>query len=361
MTQRLTDRYEKALQAQGFQHDPDQARAVAALQRVQDELSESRDPGWLARLLGKRPEPVTGLYMWGGVGRGKTWLMDLFYASLPTRHKGRWHFHRFMAEVHDELKRLKHREDPLLIVADHLARRVRVICFDEFFVSDIADAMILGTLFTALFERGVTLVATSNIPPDDLYKDGLQRARFLPAIDVIKQHVEVMNVDSGVDYRLRELEKAPLFYHPDDADAEMRMRERFTQFAHGGDISRKPLTIHKRRIPVRKVSDGVVWFDFAAICDGPRSQNDYIEIARLFHTVLISGLPQLTWETENAARRFIALVDEFYDRRVKLLLAAEVAMPELYAGEKLKFEFERTLSRLQEMQSREYLAEAHRP
>ncbi len=353
--------YRQELQSRDFVQDAAQERAVDALAAVQQALLEAPAPGLFARWFGRRPDTVRGLYMWGGVGRGKTWLMDIFFASLPITAKRRWHFHRFMAEVHEELKGLRELEDPLRILARRLARRARVICFDEFFVSDIADAMILGTLFQHLFEHGVTLVATSNLPPADLYKDGLQRARFLPAIEAIQRHTAVLNVDSGIDYRLRELEREPLFYTPDDAKARSQLGGRFALISRDSAETAAPLLIRKRRIPVERAADGVAWFDFAALCEGARGTDDYIEIARLFHTVLISGMPRLDWQREDAARRFIALVDEFYERRVKLLIAAAVPMTKLYAGERLDFEFARTLSRLQEMQSHDYLAEAHRP
>lgn len=357
----MLERYRKELTRRDFAADPAQERAAEALHDIQQAVAERQRPGIIGRLLGARPEPVTGLYLWGGVGRGKTWLMDLFFETLPCRDKGRWHFHRFMGDVHSELKTLKDREDPLAVVAGRIARRVRVICFDEFFVSDIADAMILGRLFTHLFERGITLVTTSNIPPDELYRNGLQRARFLPAIERIKQHCAVLNVDSGIDYRLRTLEMAEIYHAPLDEAAERNLEESFRRLAGGHEIAGPSLRVNGRDIPARRLGEDVAWFDFDALCDGPRAAADYIEIARCYHTVLLSGVPQFDYRLENQARRFISLVDELYDRNVKLMLSAETRLNDLYAGERLGFEFERTRSRLIEMQSHDYLAHEHRP
>ncbi len=310
--------------------------------------------------------PERGLYFWGGVGRGKTYLMDMFFDALPMDKKLRIHFHRFMRLVHQELATLADTKNPLDVVADRIAGQAKVICFDEFFVSDITDAMILAGMFDALFARGVCLVATSNIAPDGLYKDGLQRARFLPAIELIKQHTEVLNIDGGVDYRLRTLERAELYYTPLDAGADVSLLQSFQQLApqreaqdsgHKKDTS---IEIEGRRIHARYLADDVVWFDFDAICDGPRSQNDYIEIAKEFHAVLISDVPQMGPDNEDRARRFINLVDEFYDRNIKLVLSAAVDLPDLYQNGRLVFEFQRTCSRLQEMQSHDYLAAAHK-
>jgi len=306
-------------------------------------------------------EPVTGLYIWGDTGRGKTWLMDLFYESLPFPDKLRRHFHRFMADVHEDLRGFRYRQNPLDAVADRLARTTRVICFDEFFVSDIADAMILANLFEGLFRRGVTLVATSNIPPKNLYRDGLQRARFLPAIDLIQTHSVVVHIDGERDYRLRTLERAEIYHSPMDDAALTSLTRSFEGIAP--QVSRRDngLKVLGRLIPTARLADGAVWFEFADICDGPRSQADYIEIARGFHTVLISGVPVFDASREDQARRFIALVDEFYDRNVKLILSAAAPVEGLYGGDRLEFEFRRTRSRLQEMQSREYLGRPHLP
>ncbi len=322
---------------------------------------ETRGGGWLRRLRRERPQPERGLYMWGGVGRGKTYLMDTFFDCLPAEGKLRVHFHRFMQRVHAELKQLAGEKNPLQRVADRLAAEAKVVCFDEFFVTDIADAMILGGLMEALFARGVTLVATSNIEPARLYENGLQRQRFLPAIALIEQHTLVLNVDAGVDYRLRTLERAELYHHPLDAEADVSLRESFERLAPHAATEGESLQINGRAIRTRSLADDVVWFDFAELCGGPRSQNDYIELAREFHAVVLSGVPALGAGNDDAARRFINLVDEFYDRNVKLVMAADRQLMDLYDGHRLRFEFQRTVSRLQEMQSHDYLAREHRP
>ncbi|MFG6666745.1 cell division protein ZapE [Halomonas sp. HNIBRBA4712] len=373
-------RYKSDIKRDDFQFDAAQENAVKHLQRLYDNLlaAPSTTPktvvankglkARMAGLVGKKkttdepPVPrVSGLYFWGGVGRGKTYLVDTFYEALPFPDKMRTHFHRFMQRVHNELNHYKGEKNPLELIAGKFASEARVICFDEFFVKDITDAMILANLLEALFKRGVVLVATSNIVPDDLYKDGLQRARFLPAIDLLKRHCEVVNVDSGVDYRLRALERAEIFHFPSDEAAERELSRSFKEIAGQAGEEDAPLEVNHRVLKTRRLHDNVAWFDFRALCDGPRSQNDYIEIAREFHTVLVSDVPQMSAKTEDQARRFINMVDEFYDRGVKLLMSADVAVESLYTEGKLSFEFERTLSRLQEMQSREYLALAHKP
>lgn len=354
-------RYRAEIARLGWTPDPAQQDVAARLDALYEALLAWRPPR--RRLLGGRRAvaPVRGLYLWGDTGRGKTWLVDLFYKCLPFAAKKRRHFHRFMADVHADLRTHREHADPLALVADGLAQQSRVICFDEFFVSDIADAMILGTLFERLFARGVTLVATSNVPPQALYRDGLQRARFLPAIAQIEQHTDVVHMGGEVDYRLRLLERAEIYHAPLDVAAEAGLAALFAAAAPEDTHNRGPLRILGRDIPVRCRADGVAWFDFAAICEGPRSQSDYIEIARSFHTVLVAGVPQFTPDNENEARRFIALVDEFYDRSVKLVLSAAVPVDSLYAGQRLAFEFKRTASRLEEMRSHAYLAAPHRP
>ncbi len=329
-------------------------------------LQERPDGGvWnrLRSLWQRTPEPELGLYFWGGVGRGKTYLMDAFYEALPFEQKYRTHFHRFMREVHRELKTLAGEKNPLEQVADRIAGRARVLCFDEFFVSDITDAMILANLLDALFHRGVTLVATSNIVPEGLYRDGLQRARFLPAIDLLKRHTKVVNVDGGIDYRLRALEKAELYHCPLDQAANQSLARSFSALiVEGAEVHENvPLEIEGRIITAVREADDVAWFEFAELCDGPRSQNDYIELAREYHSVLLANVPRFDARMESQARRFINLVDEFYDRCVKLVISAEVPAEELYQARHLSFEFQRTVSRLLEMQSREYLARPHRP
>ncbi len=354
------ERYERDLQREDFSRDAAQAAAVAALQNVYSELRERKPKRLFGLGRGEWPA-VNGLYLWGGVGRGKTYLMDAFYESLPFSRKLRTHFHRFMLDVHERRKKYPDEQDPLKLVAAEYAKEVRVLCFDEFYVSDIADAMILGRLFETLFDLGVTLVATSNIPPDRLYENGLQRANFLPFIKILKQHVGVLNVDGGVDYRLRTLTHADIYHSPCDAAAEARLQTWFTQIAPDKGKANQDITIHGRTIHSRRLADGVAWFDFSQLCEGPRSAADYIELARTHQTVLLSRVPQLTAFHEDAARRFINLVDEFYDRGVKLIIAADVPREEIYTGDKLKFEIQRTHSRLIEMQSQEYLARPHLP
>ncbi|MGH8377562.1 MAG: cell division protein ZapE [Gammaproteobacteria bacterium] len=354
-------RYAADLARPGFVKDAAQARAVAALDLLYEHLLKRPPLSWWHRALGQAQSPLKGLYLWGSVGRGKTWLMDCFYECLPFPEKRRLHFHRFMQMVHEQLKALPDQEDPLRIVAKQFSEQARVLCFDEFFVSDIADAMLLGRLFDYLFEDGVILIATSNIAPDNLYKDGLQRDRFLPAIKSLKQHTHVMNVDGVTDYRLRHLEKTRLFYVPAGVEADAHLEAFLEHLSGGVHGSAEPLVINGRRIPVKQHADGVVWFQFPDICGGPRSQLDYIEIARSYHTVLISDIPQLDADREDEARRFVALVDEFYDRKLKLAASAAVPLERLYTGKRLDFEFRRTTSRLVEMQSRDYLAEPHLP
>jgi cell division protein ZapE len=304
--------------------------------------------------------PLRGLYLWGGVGRGKTLLMDWFYESLRFPRRERTHFYRFMRRVHTELRSIKHREQPLEVVAQRLAHRARVICLDEFFVADIADAMILAGLFEGLFRRGVTLIATSNSPPQDLYKDGLQRQRFLPAIDLIQNHVEVLHLDGGIDYRLRQLEQAPTYLDSGLPTTAARMKQRFSALAGGTASGPEVLSVEDRDIPAVSVGPGMAWFEFSALCDGPRSQNDYIELARSYHTVFISNIPVFTSSNEDAARRFISAIDEFYDRGVNIVVSAAAPPTELYRGERLQFEFQRAASRLIEMQTQHYLAGEHR-
>jgi len=360
-----SERYRSALAAHDYVADPAQEHAVAELDHVWRELRDRSQPSLLERIKERvtgapvERAPVRGLYLWGGVGRGKTFLMDIFFHALPFDEKLRLHFHRFMQQIHGELKTLKNAEDPLRTVAERLARRTKVICFDEFFVSDIADAMILGRLFENLFRLGVTLVATSNIPPDELYRDGLQRRRFLPAIELINKHCIVMNVDAGVDYRLRTLQTVEIYHSPADDEAEEAMARYFDKLNPEEESHHGPFVVNGREIPARNLGDGVAWFDFTALCGGPRSALDYIEIAQEFHSVLLSNVPQMDWTCENEARRFVTLVDELYDHQVKLILSVAVPLDKLYQGEKLRFEFQRTLSRLVEMQSQEYLSLPH--
>jgi cell division protein ZapE len=294
------------------------------------------------------------------VGRGKTLIMDSFYDSLRARRKERTHYYRFMRVVHAELHAIKDREQPIEIVAARLAQRIRILCLDEFFVSDIADAMILGSLFDGLFRRGVVLIITSNVPPADLYKDGLQRRRFLPAIAAIEAHMDLVHLAGGVDYRLRELEQAPTYLDSALPSTAAQLKQRFASLAGGTSGGGATLSIEGRPLTALATGPGLVWFDFKDICEGPRSQHDYIEVARLYHTVFISNIPQFTPDNENAARRFIMLIDEFYDRCVNIVVSAAAPPNALYHGTKLQLEFQRAASRLIEMQTQPYLAGQHR-
>jgi len=360
-------RYAADLTDGGFLEDSAQQAAVVALDQLYHQLLAERGKSshGLKGLFSRRsrqPSVVSGLYLWGGVGRGKTYLMDTFYECLPASiGKRRAHFHRFMQSAHERLRVLREQPDPLRRLADEWSQEVRVLCFDEFFVSDIADAMILSGLLHGLVEAGVTLVATSNVSPSGLYEGGLQRERFLPAIDLLERTTRVLNVDGGTDYRLRLLSRAPIYHVPADARAEAAMANTFEQLCPEREHAEPVLTINHREIPARGLGDSVLWAGFEALCEGPRNTDDYVEIARQFHTVLISGVPILDREREDAARRFIALVDEFYDHGVKLILSATADVDWLYRGYHLRFEFRRTVSRLQEMQSYEYLGSPHRP
>ena len=362
----VQQRYAEELAARHLTSDAEQRTVVARLddlrRRLLEPLSGFALPRWLAALTGRDLTPVQGLYLWGGVGRGKTWLMDLFCATLPATLVRRRHFHRFMHEVHEQLGRLQHHLSPLEQVARRIARETRVLCLDELYVADIADAMILGGLFTGLTRRGVTLVATSNLPPRELYRDGLQRQRFLPAIALIERHLDVVRLAGSTDYRLRRLTEAGIYLPAGVPGTAERLAALFASLAGqepGGGGS--TIRVAGRAIPVVRRSATVAWFDFAALCAGARSQEDYIEIAREYQSVLVSGVPVFDAAHEDEARRYIALVDEFYDRNVKLIVSAAASPPGLYRGERLAAPFERTVSRLIEMQSAEYLAREHRP
>ncbi len=358
----VREAYEESLKREGHVADAAQLDVIARLEDLERRLTATRPAGRGLRALLRRsrhPGAVRGLYLWGGVGRGKTFLMDLFFENLGIEEKKRIHFHRMMHDVHDRLAALGDVEDPLERVAADIARDTRVLCFDEFFVSDIGDAMILGRLLDGLFRCGVTLVATSNSPPADLYRDGLQRQRFLPAIRLLEKHTDVVNMDGGIDYRLRLLQKAGTYLAPDDDEAAERLAYFFDESASAEIADDVDLDINGRDVRAFRCAKGIAWFRFEDLCDGPRSQNDYIEIARWYPSVIVSGVPQFDSLREDQARRFVALVDEFYDRRVKLILSAAVDVNELYAGSRLSFEFERTVSRLIEMQTVEYLALPH--
>ena len=350
--------------AQGrWEDDSAQRAALVELDRVHAELLAAQlrvgAAGWW-RLRRTQAPVARGLYLWGDVGRGKTFLVDLLYQSLPTERKLRLHFHRFMGRVHAELRKLEGHSDPLRDVAAHFARQARVLCLDEFFVTDIGDAMILGGLLQHLFARGTTLVTTSNIEPGQLYRDGLQRARFLPAIALIERHCAIVQLLAAQDYRLRELSRAGVYFTPLGAAAEQALDACFEHIAPGARRLEAEIVVNGRGIAVKRRAEGVIWFDFAALCEGPRAVADYIELAQSFNTVLISGVPQLSPQMEDAARRFVHLIDEFYDHGVNLVMSAAAPPAGLYRGERLRAEFARTQSRLIEMQSTDYLARAHR-
>jgi len=364
------EKYNQDLTRDDFQYDAAQENAVKNLQRLFEDLQNKPLPvtgfkkvfnRWQRVIAKKESKTVKGIYFWGGVGRGKTYLVDTFFDCLPFENKSRVHFHRFMHRVHQELKALTGQSDPLKIIAKKFADETCIICFDEFFVSDITDAMILGTLFEELFAHNVTLVATSNIIPDELYRNGLQRARFLPAIALINKHCDVVNVDSGIDYRLRTLEQAEIYHFPLDEKADENLKRYFVQLSVEVGSKNKVIEINNRQLETVQESDGVVHFNFSTLCESARSQSDYMELSQLYHTVLMANVTKMTTDNDDAARRFIALVDEFYERNVKLIISAEVALEELYQGGSLVFEFKRCLSRLQEMQSHDYLASEHLP
>ena len=354
-------RYADGVARGDWQHDPAQQPALRALDRIHAALAAPVPVrGVLQRLFGDGPQPSPqGLYLWGGVGRGKTFLIDLFFAGLPIQEKRRTHFHRFMRDVHERLRAHAGERDPLAAIAREWRQSLRVLVLDEFFVSDIGDAMLLGRLLDRLFTEGVVLVTSSNAAPPDLYKDGLQRARFLPAIALVEQHCEVVELVSDIDYRLRALTRSPVYRAPLDAGSDAWLQQRWREL--GGDDSHVDagIVIDGRRIPVRARCKGLCWFDFDALCEGPRGTADYIEVAREFHTVLLGGIPRLDGSRDDAARRFVHLVDELYDRHVNLVCTADAPPMALYSGERLVAAFERTASRLVEMQSTDYLAHEH--
>ena len=362
----LRQLYEEQVLERGFVADPAQLAAVAQLDDLRRRLlSAARTPKtrvsrWLGALTGHAARaPVRGLYLWGGVGRGKTWLMDLFFDSLPLPQRRRRHFHRFMHDVHAELTRLRQQRSPLDAVAASLAREVRLLCLDELYVADIGDAMILAGLFEGLFRRGVTLVTTSNTPPAELYRDGLQRQRFLPAIDLLESNLQVFRLDGATAHRLRHLTQAGTWLAAGATDTAARLTSVFAGLADHGVHAGGAIEINGRSIPIVKSGGGAVWFEFAALCSGPRSQEDYIEIARDYQSVILAGVPVMGPTRDDEARRFIALIDEFYDHNVNLIVSAHAPAAGLYQGERLRAAFARTTSRLTEMQSAEYLAREH--
>ncbi len=356
----VTQVYEAELAARGFQADAAQLRAVQALERCAQEwggYKEQRSNAF--KKLINRPDIPRGVYLYGGVGRGKSFLMDCFYQAVPIRRKTRLHFHEFMREVHREMVELQGTQNPLDVLGQRIAKRFKLICFDEFHVADITDAMILHRLLNALFANGVGFVTTSNFRPDGLYPDGLHRDRILPAIDLLNSHLEVLEVDNGTDYRRRTMEQATLYHVPLGESAEAAMAQTFNAIAEAHDED-PALHIESRTIQAQRRAGGLVWFDFRTLCGGPRSQNDYLEIASRFHTVFLSGVPYMPVRMASEARRFTWLVDVLYDRRVKLVMSAQVEPEQLYTEGPMAHEFPRTVSRLREMQSKEFLALEHR-
>ncbi len=352
--------YQRELTLRGYEPDPGQLAAVAALDRCAADWSHYRSQRSSAiKKLINRPEIPRGVYLYGGVGRGKSFLMDCFFGAVTVQRKTRLHFHEFMREVHRQMTLLQGTVNPLDALARQMARKYRLICFDEFHVADITDAMILDRLLRALFEQGVGFVTTSNFRPDDLYPNGLHRARILPAIALLNERLQVVPIGEGADYRRRVMEQVKLYHVPCGAEADARMRDTFDRLAESHDDARV-LHIESREIHCRRRSGGVVWFDFKSLCGGPRSQNDYLEIASQFHTVLLSDVPRMPLRMASEARRFTWLVDVLYDRRVHLILSAEVEPESLYVEGPLAHEFFRTVSRLHEMQSREYIEQARR-
>jgi cell division protein ZapE len=356
----VTELYQQTLAERGFKADAAQLRAVEALQRCQDEWAgyKARRANAVTKLLVRPPIP-RGVYMYGGVGRGKSFLMDCFFQAVPLTRKTRLHFHEFMREVHRELQELKGIADPLDELGKRIGRRFRLICFDEFHVADVTDAMILHRLLVALFRNRVSIVTTSNFHPDELYPNGLHRDRILPAIELLKAQLEVINVDAGTDYRQRTLEDMNLYLTPINDANEAALTQAFEALAEAQDEDNK-LMIEHRALYARRRAGGVVWFDFQTLCGGPRSQNDYLELASQFHTVILSDVPEMPVRLASEARRFTWLVDVLYDRRVKLIISAAVPADQLYTEGPLAHEFPRTVSRLQEMRSAEYLALARR-
>jgi cell division protein ZapE len=351
----VSEYYSQSLAKHGYRADAAQTKALARLQLFYDDwvvYKQARSSP--LRKLFKRPSIPRGVYLWGGVGRGKSFLMDAFYQTVPLKRKARLHFHEFMQGVHRELDEVKGQADPLDAVALKVAKRYRLICFDEFHVSDIADAMILYRLLLKLFEYGVAFVMTSNYEPSKLYPNGLHRDRVLPAIKLIHDRLDVLNVDAGVDYRRRTLEQVRMYLTPITAQTQAQLQEAFDHLSDGAP--REPvLTVQKRELRALALSGSVVWFDFETLCGGPRSQNDYLELASRFHTVILSGVPRMSARQASAARRFTWLVDVFYDHKVKLIISAECEADQLYTEGQMSTEFHRTVSRILEMQSKEYL------
>ncbi len=360
MSVSVTAAYHRALTDRGFVSDPAQLNAIRALERCAAEWAayKSKRSNSLKKLF-VHPEIPRGVYMYGGVGRGKSFLMDCFFHAVPIQRKTRLHFHEFMREVHRELRDLQGIQNPLDELGKRMAERYKLICFDEFHVADVTDAMVLHRLLDALFKHGVGFVTTSNFHPDGLYPDGLHRDRILPAIELLKKRLEVINVDHGTDYRRRALEHVHLYHTPLNEAADMAMTQAFNEVAETAD-EEPTVTIEARKIHARRKAGGLIWFDFRTLCGGPRSQNDYLELATQFHTLMLSGVPEMPVRMSSEARRFTWLIDVLYDRRVKLIMSAAVPPEHLYVEGPMSHEFPRTVSRLVEMQSAEFLAEPHR-
>ena len=344
------ERYQQALVSGNYLPDYNQALIVDHFQKLYSDLE---DTGWF-----KKRSPIKGLYIWGSVGVGKTWLMDLFFNSVTTKHKTRLHFHDFMQEMHDQLQRFQGSSDPLKKIASQFARHTKILCFDEFYVSDIGDAMILGNIFEAFFKEKIIIVATSNVIPDQLYKDGLQRARFMPAISLIKKHMTVLHLPTTRDYRLRELEEAGIFFSPLTDKTHQKIEKLFSQLAHGEIKLGKDIYLYERPINTIAFADNILWLDFKKICSSPRSQLDYLSIVKRWSTVIIDNLKPIAESETNTARYFINLIDILYDSRVTLILRSECSIQDIYTSGELAFDFKRTKSRLTEMQSTHYLQEA---
>ncbi|MBN8801798.1 MAG: cell division protein ZapE [Lysobacteraceae bacterium SCN 69-123] len=357
-----SQRYAAGVARGDWRDDPAQHAALAELDRIHEAIVDSAQDGWLDRLSAfwKKPGPVKGLYFWGGVGRGKTFLVDLFYDGLPIEQKYRTHFHRFMRGIHERLREHQGQSDPLAKIAQEWRSRLRVLVLDEFFVTDIGDAMLLARLLERLFAEGVTLVTTSNTAVENLYLNGLQRDSFLPAIALLQKYCVELYAEGTEDYRMRALTRSPVYRAPLEGDSDAWLERRWKELSGGQDARAGNIQIEGRKIPVRGRGKSIVWFDFAALCEGPRGPSDYIEIAREFNTVLLGGIPHFDRLNEDAARRFVNLIDELYDRQVNLVCTAQDPPPLLYSGTRLAGAFERTASRLIEMQSAEYLGTAHR-
>lgn len=349
------ERYHQALVSGQYFPDPAQAKVVEEFQQLYQNLIYAQEPAY-KKWFNKKQLPIKGIYIWGGVGAGKTWLMDLFFASLPLKNKRRSHFHEFMQETHDLMQRWQGRPNPLQKIAEQLAKQIKVLCFDEFFVEDIGDAMILGNLFEALYKQRIVIVATSNVPPDNLYKEGLQRGKFLPTISLIKKNMRVIHVEPHCDYRLRELEEAGVFFYSQKSDDQKKLQHLFQHIAKGEIHENEEMWINYRPIKVKAWAENIIWLDFEIFCNIPRSQQDYLTIAKKYKTVILSNIRALSSDETTIAQYLINLVDIFYDQHVTLILSSAVTVDNIYLDGKVSFEFKRTHSRLREMQSTTYLS-----